>query len=71
MQVPHSLSLGAVKFLPGIGAFSKQIGGRKVVLFSEERVPHCKSLSRMAWLQHAVCEPSLYNIHGCKHAVLI
>ena len=51
MQVLHSLSLGAFKFLPGIGALIKQIGGRKVVLFSEERVPHCKSLSRMAWLQ--------------------
>jgi hypothetical protein len=51
MQVSDLLSLGAVKYLPGIGVPCKHSADGKVVLLSEERVPHCKSLSRMAWLQ--------------------
>ena len=51
VQVPDRLSLSAMRYLPGIGVPCKHIGDGKVVLHSEERVPHCKSLSRMAWLQ--------------------
>ena len=52
IQVPYTVAdCTALHFLPGIGVLCHFPEGDKVVLFFEGRIPHCKSLSRMAWLQ--------------------
>lgn len=52
IQVPCTVAdCTAVHFLPGIGVLCHFPEGDKVVLFFEGRIPHCKSLSRVAWLQ--------------------
>ena len=50
-QVPAGVLMGTLEYLPGIGALCSHEHSNKIVLLPEGRIPHCKSLSRVAWLQ--------------------